>query len=73
MPELRYTTVRVHHPDCPLGVNGMRAYWEACEALADTPPQFRSTPEDAAAWHQACQELVLSHTCTCGLEGVTSD
>jgi hypothetical protein len=55
-----------HDDDCPLGVNGLRAYAEACEALASTPQEARTLPEDKIALAAAWVDLEKHHRCTCG-------
>lgn len=59
-----------HDDDCPLGTNGLLAYHEAREALAATPQEARSTPEDQAALALAEFELEATRVCTCGLDKV---
>jgi hypothetical protein len=54
-----------HDHDCPLGVNGLRAYQEAREAFAGTPPEARATDQDRAALAQAEQEFELKQVCRC--------
>lgn len=55
-----------HDPDCPLGENGLRAYWEAREALASTPPEARATQADKEALAMAEFELEQKARCNCG-------
>jgi hypothetical protein len=57
-----------HDYDCPLGVNGLRAYWEAREALSSTPPEARATAEDRFALAEAERELEEKQICNCGLK-----
>lgn len=57
-----------HDPDCPLGENGLRAYWEAREALASTPPEARTTQADEEALAMAEFELEHKQRCNCGLD-----
>lgn len=59
-----------HDDDCPLGENGRRAYWEAREAFASTPPEARSTDADRIALAFAEHELEEKQVCTCGLDKV---
>lgn len=59
--------IRIEHDfDCPLGENGFRAYWEAREALASTPPEARATQADREALAMAEAELELKMVCNCG-------
>ena len=53
-----------HDPDCPLGVNGLQAYWEAREALYDIPAEY--TLEDRMAHAAAGQQLEDIQVCRCG-------
>lgn len=59
--------VKQHDFDCPLGVNGLSAYWEARDALSSLPPEARATEEDLVAIAIAGYELEASQVCTCGL------
>lgn len=54
----------VHDDNCPLGVNGLAAYWEARDALSDIPPEY--TDEDRIAHAAACRQLEDIHVCRCG-------
>ena len=53
-----------HDANCPLGENGLRAYWEARDALSDIPPEY--TLEDRIAHSAACQQLEDIQVCRCG-------
>jgi len=55
-----------HDDDCPLGREGLRAYWEARDALSSTPPEARATPEDQEALAVAEFELECKQVCECG-------
>lgn len=55
-----------HDADCPLGENGLRAYWEAADTLACTPPEARATEQDREALHLAEHELEARQVCNCG-------
>jgi hypothetical protein len=68
MPDIKYTTEIKHHPDCPKGLNGLRAYWEARDALSSTPPEACSTSEDRIALICAENELERKQVCICGAE-----
>lgn len=57
----------MHHDDCPFGVNGLRAYWEARDALASLPPEALATYEDKIAAATAAYELEEKQVCTCGV------
>jgi len=46
-----------HDADCPLGINGLRAYVEARDAFATMPPEARSTEKDRRALAAAEFEL----------------
>jgi hypothetical protein len=59
-------TLVLHDDDCPLGTNGLRAYWEARDALSSLPPEARSTPEDKMAIALADIELEWKQICNCG-------
>jgi hypothetical protein len=59
-------TVILHDFDCPLGVNGLRAYWEAREAFASMPPEARATEADREATAVAELELEQKQKCNCG-------
>src|SRR5947208_12909452 len=61
-------TIIEHDDDCPLGRNGLRAYWEARDALKDLPPEARATGKDREAIAQAEFELECRQACTCGAE-----
>ena len=56
----------VHDDNCPLGLNGLEAYWEAREALADIPPEY--TLEDRIALSAVWQQLEDKQVCSCGAE-----
>lgn len=59
--------VRFEHDDnCPLGENGLRAYDEARDALAYTPPEALATEQDRIAHMMATVELEDKQRCTCG-------
>ena len=55
-----------HDADCPLGINGLRAYVEARDAFATMPPEARSTEKDRRALAAAEFELDQKQICTCG-------
>lgn len=57
-----------HDANCPLGVNGLRAYWEARDALSSTPPEARATEHDRADLAAAEFELEEKQRCTCGVK-----
>ena len=57
----------LHDDDCPLGTNGLRAYQEAREAFASTPPEACRTEEDLIALAFGEWELEQKQVCTCGL------
>jgi len=63
---LAFLTKYFHHPDCPLGENGLRAYWGARDAFASTPPEARATDADREALAIAESELEEKQKCTCG-------
>jgi hypothetical protein len=55
-----------HDDDCPLGTNGLRAYWEARDALLSTVPGASRTAKDREALLQADFELEQTMRCKCG-------
>lgn len=57
-----------HSDDCPLGVNGLRAYSEARDAFASTPPEARATEQDREALSIAEHELEAAQVCKCGMD-----
>lgn len=60
--------VMQHDDNCPKGENGLRAYWEARDALSSTPPEARATEEDRFSLLMAEAELEQKQRCNCGLE-----
>lgn len=60
--------VILHDPNCPKGENGLRAYWEARDALSSTPPEARATDEDKIALVLAAIQLEQNQVCMCGAE-----
>jgi predicted RNA-binding Zn-ribbon protein involved in translation (DUF1610 family) len=64
---MHYKTCLFHHPDCPLGENGTRAYFEARDALSNLPPEARATDADREAIAIAEHELEATRVCKCGL------
>ena len=67
MSTLHYQIKMIHHSDCPLGENGLRAYWEARDALSSLPPEARNTEEDKVAIAIAEFQLEQIQVCRCGL------
>lgn len=63
---LEFLTKYFHHPDCPLGENGLRAYWEARDAFSSTPPEARATEADRITLAFAEQQLEENQKCNCG-------
>lgn len=57
-----------HDEDCPLGVNGLRAFDEAAYALASLPPEALVTRQDKFARAQAWMDLEAKQHCTCGAD-----
>jgi len=57
--------ITIHDPNCPLGENGLRAYWEARDALSSTPPEARATEKDREALAIAEMELESKQRCNC--------
>lgn len=55
-----------HDPDCPLGVNGLRAYGEARDALSSLPPECRRTQQDLEDIACAEFQLEAGQVCRCG-------
>lgn len=70
---LEFLTKYFHHPDYPLGENGLRAYWEARDAFSSTPPEARATDEDKIALAIAEQQLEDNQKCRCGLSQLNID
>lgn len=58
----------LHDDDCPQGTNGLRAYAEARDAFASTPPEARATDKDRADLAAAEYELEKAQECNCGAE-----
>ena len=56
-----------HDFDCPLGMNGLRAYVEARDALSSMPPETRATEKDRAEIAQAELDLERKQVCICGV------
>ena len=63
---LEFLTKYFHHPDCPLGENGLRAYWEARDAFASFGALPEATEADRIALAIAENELEEKRKCTCG-------
>lgn len=59
--------IQEHDFDCPLGVNGLRAYWEARDAFSSMPPEARATADDREALAIAEHELESKQKCNCGM------
>lgn len=62
-----------HDDDCPLGTNGLRAFDEAADALASTPPEARATRKDKFAIADAWSELQEKQFCTCGADALKAE
>lgn len=58
--------VVLHDYSCPLGDNGLRAFDEASDALANTPPEARANVEDKLALAAAWVALMDAQVCNCG-------
>jgi hypothetical protein len=58
--------VILHDYDCPLGLNGLRAYDEARDALSSMPPEACNSAEDKIALALAEHELESKQRCNCG-------
>lgn len=54
-----------HDDDCPLGVNGLRAYDEARAAFSTPVPEL--VPQDRVDLAIAEHELEEKQRCTCGM------
>lgn len=59
---------REHDANCPLGVNGLRAYWEALDQLNWHRPDEMTMQHYRSVVAAEIRELEEKQRCTCGVK-----